>query len=515
MLALAFSTQMFVGSFAGGATTPPAADPVGLDFFLKAAEKRSVPDGLPQMCAKTVERAAHFLFSDAGIENAIRDETGKQWPPYLYHAVIDDDNKFSYRISYPAGHNPYLIEAFLNYYNFTGNVEALRRARQVADWTISHSTPSDYKWPLMPWSTFSEGKPGGLMDKESIEPDKGGYMGLAYVRLFEVTSDRRYLNSATAIADTLQSRQLKNGSWPFRVNPKTGEVFEEYTAALAIPAAFMERMFEVTGNKDYKNSQITAWMWVLRNPVRTGNWSGFFEDIKKDDGSQVYYVPAQTIRLLLRYRSVVNEDSYMAHARYLFNWVMDGLAFDDRDLGLILREQTSYLAATPSSTMCWGMMAAEFFLATGEEKYRATVLEGLRNVTRNGLKPDGRTHNTILGPKIYGDTGSWYSLTTPVVRYIIQDMGCLPELAPEDENHLLRTSTEIQEIHYDSKEVAYRSLKDSVELLKVSSAPRNVNVSGKAAPKVTGLKTPTSWTYNPESHVLLVRHAEPDVKVVF
>jgi hypothetical protein len=39
----------------------------------------------------------------------------------------------------------------------------------------------------------------------------------------------------------------------------------------------------------------------MRNPVRTGNWSGFYEDIAKGSESQVYYAPAQTIRLLLRY----------------------------------------------------------------------------------------------------------------------------------------------------------------------------------------------------------------------
>ena len=66
----------------------------------------------------------------------------------------------------------------------------------------------------------------------------------------------------------------------------------------------------------------------------TGNWSGFYEDIKKEDGSQVYYAPAQTIRLLLRYRHPANADSYMGHARSLFDWVMDGLAFVDRDFHL-------------------------------------------------------------------------------------------------------------------------------------------------------------------------------------
>src|SRR5262249_34476451 len=158
-------------------------------FFLKAAQNRPAPAGIGEACARSIEKAARFLMSDTGIENSIRDEHGSQLPPYIYHAVIDDDNHFKYRASYPAYHHAYLIEAFLNYYNYAGNSEALRRARQLADWTIAHSTPADYQWARMPWSTFTEGKPGGIFDKDTLEPDKAGYMGLSYIRLYEVTGD--------------------------------------------------------------------------------------------------------------------------------------------------------------------------------------------------------------------------------------------------------------------------------------------------------------------------------------
>ena len=39
-----------------------------------------------------------------------------------------------YRVSYPAYHHAYLIEAFLNYFNYCGSREALRHARELADW---------------------------------------------------------------------------------------------------------------------------------------------------------------------------------------------------------------------------------------------------------------------------------------------------------------------------------------------------------------------------------------------
>src|SRR5262249_21342659 len=150
------------------------------------------------------------------------------------------------------------------------------------------SSPADWKWPYLPWSTFTEGKPGGLEDKDTLQPDKAAYMGLAYLRLYEVTGDAKYLEAARRIADTLRRQQGKDGSWPFRVNPRTGEVYETYTPGIFMAVAFFEKIYAVIGDLDFKNAQITAWMWMLRNPVRNNNWSGFYEDIAKGRESHVY-----------------------------------------------------------------------------------------------------------------------------------------------------------------------------------------------------------------------------------
>jgi len=493
---------------------PPAADTTATGFFLKAAEHRPLPQGFTDKTADTMVRAIKFLFSDKGIDNnCIRDEKGNKVPPYIYHAVIDDDDHFSYRISYPAYHHAYLIEAFLDYYNYSGDEEAVRRARQLADWTIEHSTPPDCKWPNLAWSTFTEGKPGGLEDKDALQPDKIGYMGLSYTRLYEVTGDSKYFDAAKKSADTLVKNQGYDGSWPFRVNPFTGEVRQQYSSAIYMNVAFLEKMHALTGNLDYKQSQILAWMWMLRNPVRTNNWSGLYEDIPVGSDSQVHYSPLQTIRLLLRYHNTANESSYLDKARKLFDYTMDGLGFVDREMGLVMREQTAYPAATPSSTLNWSMMAAEFFLTTGEEKFRQTVLEAVRMVVKYGLKPDGRTHNSVLGPDIYGNWGSWYSLTSPTVRYLYQDMGCLPELAPNGETHLLRTSTQIKSISYGRAEVKYVSLPNSVDLLKVASAPSRVSSRGKSLKLDAKLAGDNGYLYNPKSRVLLVKHTNPEVSI--
>src|SRR5690349_10089765 len=89
-------------SFTERRIDPPAADTNPISFFLKSAQYRVAPADLSTQAGSVLTRAARFLMSDAGMENnPIRDEVGRKVPPYIYHAVIDDDNKFRYRSSFP------------------------------------------------------------------------------------------------------------------------------------------------------------------------------------------------------------------------------------------------------------------------------------------------------------------------------------------------------------------------------------------------------------------------------
>jgi hypothetical protein len=76
--------------------------------------------------------------------------------------------------------------------------------------------------PNLPWSVWTDGKPGGSQDKDSLEPDKAAWFGTSYLRLYDVTKGARYLDAARAIARTLAATQAEDGSWPFRVVPQDG-----------------------------------------------------------------------------------------------------------------------------------------------------------------------------------------------------------------------------------------------------------------------------------------------------
>ena len=135
-----------------------------------------------------------------------------------------------------------MIQTFLNYYVYSGREEALKQAEELAAWNISHSTPLDWKYGGLPYSTIHNGKLGGAVDGDAIMTDKPAIMAGAYLRLFRTTGKQEYRKAAEQVANTLAKTQLPEGNWPFRVNPKTGEVREQYTSSVIYAVELFEQL---------------------------------------------------------------------------------------------------------------------------------------------------------------------------------------------------------------------------------------------------------------------------------
>jgi len=61
-----------------------------------------------------------------------------------------------------------MIRTLLGYHRYVKGERgqlALNEAIKLADWDIAHSTPADWAYANMPYSTFEEKKPGGFRDK--------------------------------------------------------------------------------------------------------------------------------------------------------------------------------------------------------------------------------------------------------------------------------------------------------------------------------------------------------------
>lgn len=176
----------------------------------------------------------------------------------------------------------YCVPARLEIHAYAGDERALGCARQLADWNISHSTPADWLYGSLPYSTFSNGVAGGFVDGDAIMTDKPAIMGLAYLRLYRTTGARSYLEAAERIAATLAANQRDAGNWPFRVNPKTGEVREDYTSSAIYGVMLFEAVDAALARPRFEDHRRRALAWVLENPVRSMDWRGFYTAARND-----------------------------------------------------------------------------------------------------------------------------------------------------------------------------------------------------------------------------------------
>jgi hypothetical protein len=98
--------------------------------------------------------------------------------------------------------------------------QALAQATEYGQEMLKGSTPADWTYGSVPMSH----------SPRKFQVARGGMAGMAYLDLHAATRDKTWLDAATRIADTLKKNQLPEGRWPFRVEPQTGKVLEDYTS---------------------------------------------------------------------------------------------------------------------------------------------------------------------------------------------------------------------------------------------------------------------------------------------
>jgi hypothetical protein len=149
---------------------------------------------------------------------------------YFTRAHVNEDGSRSDReLAFPARQHAYFIFTFLRYHAYSGQREWLLRARDLADWNLAHSTRADAFYPNLPYSVFSNGKPGGSQDKDSIEPDKAAFLGSAYIALYEPAKEHG-IWPGQRHCSTLARRQNADGSGCSAWSRRTGAVRQEFEA---------------------------------------------------------------------------------------------------------------------------------------------------------------------------------------------------------------------------------------------------------------------------------------------
>ena len=259
-----------------------------------------------------------------GDKNLLKDENGVEQPAYIYFSNLDKDGQprasaIDEYVSYPAFHHSLIISTLIKYYEYTGDSTSLAQARSVANWEIAHSTPSGWAYGNLPYSTYFGGKSGGFRDGNTIMTDKPAMMGLAYLGLYKATGDIQYFNAAEKIALTLANNQLIAGNWPFRVNPQTKEVKENYTSSAIYAVELFDQLKSIDGKDRFHGNRDLAFNWIMQNPVKDLKWRGFYEDIAEDTTNRTNWDCIDFIRYLLNNNK--NEKPYLKTALRLNQYI--------------------------------------------------------------------------------------------------------------------------------------------------------------------------------------------------
>lgn len=284
-----------------------------------------------------------------------------------------------HEMSYPCITINNMIWAFLAHIRNNGpqSAEALRLARVSADWALEHRQPDSGALPLFPYSTISRGNFGGSVEGDSVNLFRASWFAMSLVDLYQLTRYEPYLAYARHIADTTVKFQNGDGSFPYRVNPKTGAVTEQYNCSVLEFVELAEKLESYGFDARRALAARRALEWVLAYVCETRNWKAAYEDV----GETKFYtnlsqMPAQQlIRYLCRHGQ--DDPSYLPEAVRLNRWVEDQFvtfgpeneASPVRAKGPLVFEQ--YLCWWPMDghTANWILSLIELHKATGEPAY--------------------------------------------------------------------------------------------------------------------------------------------------
>jgi hypothetical protein len=430
----------------------------------------------------------------------------------------------------PAGLFAMLADSAFLYYAYGGDPEVMPLVRAMLDHHIARgSTEKTDAWPLVPYASSDGGDPvyrgatdahyrqeDGFLGRGDgvgfIEPDKVGELGLAYLKFYEFSLDKKYLAAARHCADAL-ARHVRTGDashspWPFRVDARTGaKIREDYTANAVGPMRLLDEMIRL-GEGDtaaYRNAREIAWQWLLKYPMRNNVWAQYFEDIYiyPDYRTNLnQYCPLETARYLLEHAD--RDPQWRRHAEGLIAWVQRHFAGDSTTMaGLpekgvqwgaeVLSEQVNDMDKMASHTARYASVLALWHERTGDEDAKRRAFRSF-NWATYACRNDG-----LVKTSLDEGTGYWFSDGYgDYMRHFLRGMASVPEWAPRNENHLLRGASVVQSIKYGKDRIEYRTFDPAAEeFFKLRAPPKEIRRDGISLPLRKTLDQPECYTIEP------------------
>jgi len=295
--------------------------------------------------AETARKVCTFLEGSTAVKNFAR--TGV--PPKSYSLYCYPTKIVSSLISMEA----YRTRAFPE-----EREAALKNARTFADWLIGQSTGADAAWPHCP-PTYSAGR----KDSDDVMTVYPASAGTAYLKLAAAGGGEKYRAAAVAIGETYLKHQGADGTWPLKVNAKTGALLTKNRLVPSSATGFLDALADATGEAKYRTAAARAFGYVERTLLANWNWEGQFEDTapsKPYENITKHDACWTAIQLVKRYPK---DAAKIAEARELLRFSEDQFVYWDRPMrkdgaspikeGLFLKDFSQETWHVPSVIEQW------------------------------------------------------------------------------------------------------------------------------------------------------------------
>jgi hypothetical protein len=466
----------------------------------------------------------------------LRDRFGRM--PY-FHCCFQLDGASGEPIADPnwANSTAYLRAMMIGFaerlYPYTGDAQVLRYTEALVDYELEHGlTPGDYAWAGVPYPSADPGAADyqgwSMRGHDYVEPHEVGEDGYAYLRLYEMDGQERYLAAAIRFADQLvknaQPGDAMHSPWPVRCLARDcrveGSGMGPYSANVLGPISLFDELVRL-GKGDvaaYQRTRAAAWDWLERYPLRNNVWVGYFEDVAPSFANMNSVIPLELARYVLLHPEL--DPRWRGHARALIDWVRSTPRWPKYRVhgALVTTEQgngDNFCCNKPnqccdSHTARLAAVEALLYARTRDGRWRD---ERLREEARRSL--NWVTYFQGLPVQAHAPFGNQWWFTdefTDGPRRVMDALWAVPEWAPAGATHLLGSTSAVTRIEYAPGRVAYETFDaDADDVLRLGFVPLAVRSGGQplralASRPPAGRGAAGGYHYDPATGVLRVRH---------
>jgi len=416
-----------------------------------------------------------------------------------------------------------MLEGFIErLYPYTGDPRMIIFLEDFADYELENGlTPKEDVWSQVPYASANPGAKRytgwSAHGEDYIEPHVVGEDGYAYLRLYEMTGNTKYLQEAIRCAEALLKNfkpgDREHSPWPVRCYARDGKAeggpMGPYSANVIEPIMLFDELIRIgQGNvTDYARVRQGAWEWFLKYPLADNVWVGYFEDVVPSMGNMNQVIPLEFARYVLLHPE--KDPQWMQHAKQLIDWVKTTPKWPKYIVhgATVTTEQgngAGFCCNLPnqccdSHTARLAAVEALYYAKTGDVAYKEFAFRSYNWVTYfQGLSKDAATP---FGPQW------WFTDEfADGPRRLMDAFWAVPEWAPRDESHLLGSSSVVMKIAYGSGYVTYSTFDSaSIDVLRLDFTPKSITMGGRSLPQRGNLDA-EGYVFDPATRVLRIRH---------